>query len=412
MIEKEVLQKWNNAHIRYCVLRNYTHLLIGYGHAYDLDISIHHEDYKEAETILLDHGFLKKTKQFDHAHQGYVYITKDMQKIGFDIQKGGVYWNNMRYLDQHMFKQRKKQGSIFTLSDTDAYVMYLCHSILGKRYMKAEYKKAIEKLTIHKQKVIPILSEIFSPSWARWLIQKVTEKKWEDILGKKYRLIFCFIMKKGRGMKLFPLFFRWLYEKKIRSYPILACIGPDGSGKTTITREIRKVLRKRNIPVEIIYFGRGKKNILPVKKAGSIFKKREQHTNIFLKKCIYSAAAPVYTIDLMLRYISIARKRRTRIVLTDRYGTDILIIPYTPLWLKKFFFNLFPTPSIALYLHAHPEDLYKRKQQQSPKELARQMKLFTFAAQELHALSIKSSTMSKKQIVRIAIRELARKGFY
>jgi thymidylate kinase len=74
-------------------------------------------------------------------------------------------------------------------------------------------------------------------------------------------------------------------------------------------------------------------------------------------------------------------KVRKKIIIFDRYYYDYLVDLHRyrfnlPKWLPKIFLPLIPSTDLTIYLDAEPEDLLKRKQELSLKELKRQVKEF------------------------------------
>ena len=74
-------------------------------------------------------------------------------------------------------------------------------------------------------------------------------------------------------------------------------------------------------------------------------------------------------------------KVRKKIIIFDRYYYDYLVDLHRyrfnlPKWLPKIFLPLIPSADLTIYLDAEPDDLLKRKQELSLKELKRQVKEF------------------------------------
>ena len=65
-----------------------------------------------------------------------------------------------------------------------------------------------------------------------------------------------------------------------------------------------------------------------------------------------------------------------KVVITDRYCSDILLMKNVPLGLKRSLLKLFPKPTITFYLYNSPRILHQRRPQESVEELSRQLKLF------------------------------------
>ncbi len=134
---------------------------------------------------------------------------------------------------------------------------------------------------------------------------------------------------------------------------------------------------------------------------------------LLVRKLIYSCAAPLYTVDLLLRYaLNVWWKRRRCIVLADRYGTDIYLMPYAGSALRSALFAFFPKPALAFYLYNDPLVLYRRRRQQTVGELQLQLALFGEMAAAMGAVRIRSAR--RQQVLAEAAQHvfayLAKKG--
>ena len=96
---KQVLIDFNQQNINYCILRNYEFLLGEPFPPESLDTTIAEEDFSRAEAILKDHGFNKRKQQFSLKHKAFFKI-QDHKYCSFDVQVGGVYWNDMHYYQE------------------------------------------------------------------------------------------------------------------------------------------------------------------------------------------------------------------------------------------------------------------------------------------------------------------------
>ena len=139
---KLVLLDFNRHNINYCILRNYEFLLGKPFPPESLDTTIAEEDFSRAEAILKNHGFNKRKPQFSLKHKAFFKI-EDQKYCSFDVQVGGVYWNDMSYYKESILKNRINQSFFFTPNDNDTFVMLTAHSILGKRYFKEKYQKIL-----------------------------------------------------------------------------------------------------------------------------------------------------------------------------------------------------------------------------------------------------------------------------
>ena len=411
-IIKQVCEGLNDKNVRYCILRNYDFLLekrFPEKHSErSVDLAVHTHDYELFSRILNDLGFRRrKNLSFSHKHHPY-FLIQDKEVVSFDVQLGGVHWNDICYLGNELFEDRVKRSFFYTPSDNNTFVMLLAHSILGKRHFKPEYKKIILNLSgkVDKEYVIEKLSKIFNEKISR----EILSLDFERILHDKYKIISSFIFKsKTNALTFTKVFFRWIRWKKLgKSYPLISIIGPDGAGKSTMTKELHDFLKKNNRKVEIVYNGRGRNQILPFRKIGNMYKKKERKSdrenkpgskNLMKRKILYTLAAPVFTADLLLRYLfRIMPKRKTKnVVITDRYCSDILQMENVSFRFRRFLLKLFPKPTMTFYLYNDPEVLKQRRPEESMEGLKRQMYYFDKLKEDLEVMALKSDDKEKNQ---------------
>jgi thymidylate kinase len=197
----------------------------------------------------------------------------------------------------------------------------------------------------------------------------------------------------------------WKLPYLFKSSPLISFIGMDGAGKTTHTNRLKEILDNNKISYSVVYTGRGRNNILPIQFFGKPYKKIEEKAKkknkkikkSFNKKLIYTLAAPIFALDLWLRYfIRIWPKRKTKkIVITDRYLTDILLMANVPMFFKKFLYFFLPKPTKTIYLWNKAEILHKRKPDHSLEDLKRQEMLFSELNKKIKPLAIKSEKKEK-----------------
>ena len=421
-IIKKVLSELNEQDVSYCILRNYDFLLenrmIIKHSERSIDLVVSVNDLNNFDKVLREHDFRRrKNLSYSKKHHPYFKIA-GTETISFDVQIGGVHWNDMCYLgEEHILKNRIKKEFFYIPSDNDIFVMLLVHSILGKRYFKPEYHEVISSLspTVNRNYVLQRLAEIFNKKTAEELLDLSYAHKFDEIMKKKYSLIIAFIFKSHENMRTFiPLFMRWVKWKKIlQPYPLISFIGPDGSGKSTMAKELEIFLKKNNRKTALIYTGRGRNQILPFRKIGNLYKGKERakdrqtkpkSSTLNKRKLIYTLAAPVFTVDLLLRYAvrMLLKRRAKQIVITDRYSSDILLMENVPFSLKKLLLQLFPKPTLTFYLYNSPGELNARRPEESIEGLEKQMFFFDKLKPHLNPIEIKTTNKEKdrEQIIK------------
>lgn len=153
----------------------------------------------------------------------------------------------------------------------------------------------------------------------------------------------------------------------------------------------------------MVYTGRGRGQILPFAMVGRRYKHKEkirdstQKPILWKRKLLYMASAPLFALDLGLRYftqIMPARRART-IVVTDRYCTDIWLMKHVPLLLKKILLFFFPEPTLTFYLYNTPQVLHERREEEPIEELQRQLFLFSRLEEMMPTIKIKTDHKEK-----------------
>ena len=168
---------------------------------------------------------------------------------------------------------------------------------------------------------------------------------------------------------------------------MLALLGPDGCGKTTIGAELETRLRNQYPSICRHYFRPG---CLPP--PGVLFGlRKEVQTGVNPNPHGHEPESPAksilrflfYLLDFTLGYLLEVRPslRRGALVIFDRYYYDFTVDRFRynmslPNWFIRLFEPLVPRPDLTIYLHASPDQLYKRKQELSFTEITKQVEAY------------------------------------
>jgi len=169
-------------------------------------------------------------------------------------------------------------------------------------------------------------------------------------------------------------------------YPVgfsVAFIGPDGSGKSTVAKEIIKLLSRSFQKESLFYWRPGF-----LRPPGVAFGIREEEKNrINLDPHGHKLESPLkslfrlfyYLIDFTMGYFLKVHLNKVKkcLCIFDRYYHDILVDSFRynfslPSWLLKLSEPLIPKPDIAFFVYTPSKILYERKQELPKEELERQ----------------------------------------
>ena len=163
---------------------------------------------------------------------------------------------------------------------------------------------------------------------------------------------------------------------------IIALIGVDGSGKSSLSNRLENYFLDLGCPAEVIYMGRGRNRALPgvrnsARKVGVSLPHPEtlNVTDGVPYKMLRILRDFSYLIDGFARYLCFIypRKRNGVIVITDRYAYDILLNRKIRPYIKKILLAAYPKPDLMVHLFNEPEVVLERKGQHDVKELQRQL---------------------------------------
>jgi len=382
--------------VGYCVLRNFEFLFDSNFPWEGLDMTVRKDDFWKVKEILIQHGFTERKQQFSLKHRAYFKMVAGV-KVSFDIQVGGVYWNDMKYINETIIANRIKKEFFYIPCDNDFFLMLLVHSILGKRYFKPKYQEQMSLLLwqglVDEHLAVGNLSALFTENMATKIIRLVKLKQFEKIPIAS--LLFIFVFKKVKNAAILAaLTVRWIkWKRPLMPYPLISIVGPDGAGKSTLVHSLHAYLLMNKRKSAVVYMGRGRENILPFTTLGRKYKRAEKKRDTqissnstitgsshisFRRSFLYTLSSLLFVSDLLLRYwLAIFPLRmRQRIVITDRYCTDIILMKNVPFRWKKWLYSFFPKPTISVLLYNTPEVLHQRRPEETVEELRRQMEIF------------------------------------
>ena len=151
---------------------------------------------------------------------------------------------------------------------------------------------------------------------------------------------------------------------------LIAVMGVDGSGKTTLAERLKAALQNGPCKCHVVYMGRGRERILPggqslAKVAGVNLQPAEaiasgtgrRHRALRLARDVW------YLLDACARYFWHIWPRRLRgeIIITDRYAYDVLLNEGITGWVRWIILHLYPAPDLLIYLHHEPDVLSSRR---------------------------------------------------
>lgn len=324
-ISKELFTAWNNASLLYCHWKSNEHLLPGLDGETDLDVLLSRDDQKEGVSILRRLEFLQVQSQF-----GSRYPDVD-DWIGFDKETGNLIHLHLHYGIITGHKGLKE----YSLHWTD---LALRTRILNEEYGVYTMEPNLELVTLYTR--IGLKADFKTLSNCRkgryslskdtqreidWLKERVDFRKVEQLVRTFYNeedtTVFEIIKKANIDSsdllelqkiseanfrensrikhfmrlreKMFFAYKRWGQRVEELLHPVIskkvpisghgisiAFLGQDGSGKSTVTSEIKKWLSWK-LDTRRFYLGSGDEYYNPWQK--KLLKRIKNKKNVFCK---------------------------------------------------------------------------------------------------------------------------------
>ena len=398
-----VFEHLARAGIPHCLLRNIEFLTQGLPYTNtDLDVLVRSEDLGRIQAILLDCGFVRTRQSTVSLHIGYVaYLATEGRTLALDLHLNHPSWNDIPY-GQGDLVLRDAVGSDPPIpGDAQMAALLVLHSILDKKSFKWEYIEILNRLLragLDPDRVRSIFEGILRRPLADRMVALLSGRDYAGLLSLRPKVIRSLLgLRPVAWANLCACLWRSrLRQVRKRLFPpalLVALIGPDGAGKSTLGTHLNDRLQACGIPVRRFYMGRWHSHILPLaglaRSYGVSSTGPQEVTDLSHayadppkvkgRRRIYRLFRDVvYVAEMSLRYLLRIRPalHKGGVVLTDRYAFDLLLDPNVTDLTRLVLSGLFPRPHLCFYLHNSAEALRRRKAEQSLDEIQRQLDIF------------------------------------
>lgn len=384
--------------VPYVVLRNYDGLPNKVGN--DIDLLVTDDYLDNFEKVLCSVGLKNEwyitEKQKRYGFRSYLFFNgNDHSKtLKWDVW-APITWKGLTWVNsEFIMKKRVKHDNGFFIPPKGAEAATLVlKETLQNGIIREKNYKTIEKFAREDPKGFKnVLKKYFNSNLLEKLIHNSAQGKWKEITKEYNKLRLNLILNSLKNDKfIFPvkLFrFSWGHfrEKMSSDVAIFIClIGPDGSGKTTISTSIMESIGE--IFDEKYYFHGHYgffpefKNLVPSQK----YKEAGKEYGEKLDEKVPGGVIPYllviyYSLEYIIgyHYLNLKNRNKKTLMLFDRYFYDYIIQP-GPFKMENFYMRLLlriiPQPDRIIYLHSPPELVHNRKPELSVDEIQRQLKI-------------------------------------
>jgi thymidylate kinase len=359
----------------------------------DLDLLIDRARLAEFLRLADRHGFqLLKSGRLNPGKKVLLHWNGSGPNV-IDLHERLIY-RGYEYLDASLvLRRRQRAAGYFHLSLEDELLTLLLHNVLGKAEIQAKHRDRLFTLLSSRLDESYIaehlqrygLAELIAEARREFatLTRDLTrvEKYRREILAKLRRHPKMNAVRQAR-IRLNARLEKWLGKKR---GALIAFIGPDGCGKSSITEALREEFRRATLATDVVYLGPWGQHKLPLhdimrklnikpyspkEKNGKASALQLSAVRRFVHFCKGTVFYLLLAVELWFRYCALAlpKLRRGRIVLADRYIYDLMIgYKNRPLHshkrLRAWLCRHYPKPDLAILLDATPEVIYGRKPQ-------------------------------------------------
>ena len=395
-----VLSALSETAVPFCILRNYEHLPDYTAH--DVDILIALGRLKQArETVRRTASgcgwrlAAEKRGRVETSMYFYCDSSETVQYLTFDLVTD-LRWGWMPTVNvSHIFETCRIHNGIRVASCGCDAAMRLAKALRRGMPIKTKARRKIrDGARSGPADFLRTFNGFVDPALASKILSLCQNGDFEQLASLSLRRRLCLSVFKNAHCKQFlqnsARLCGYTYDRAMRHRaPLGLCVaflGPDGAGKTTLTRSLAQhegilfwrgcriyhhefgiLPRLRNVAKPLV-------SLWPKKRRRFEMQGQTDEPNGPLKSLVNLA---YYSIDYAAGHLVLWRLRRAgRLVLFDRYFYDAYFqqgYRNTPRWLIDVFALFVPKPDVVIVLQANARDIHRRKPELSVRELERQL---------------------------------------
>lgn len=396
---------FDSADVAWCVLRGEQEVRRPPG---DVDLLISPLGYERARAILAANGFVRLPAHGRGSHSFFLtydratdhWLTVDVvTKLSY-----GPRFSLETHAEEACLRRRRPYGGLFVLHPDDAFWTLLLHCMLDKRQFEPHHAARLKELAPVASPNGWLASLVASVGPSEWppdrILQSARRGEWGPLKELAPRLAWGWGSAQAwpAARRFFASHLRRLAEKPAvllhRRGMSVALLGPDGTGKSTLARE---VVESFCFPATTVYMG--------------LWQTGEAVTPRPWRLPLRVVLRPV---TIWRRYLAgRVHQLLGRLVVFDRYTYDAYLPPRPPLaGAKRLYFwvlaHACPAPDVVLLLDAPGDVVALRKNEDAPEELEWQRRHFLRLRGRLRGLHVLDATCPQTEVKADAVERIWR----
>ncbi len=392
----------------------------------DLDVLVSARDAEAFRRLAGAAGFIMLRDDYFNPGKEVWLLYNNGRGWLLDVHYKMVY-RGLEFLQtEKLLANRIRRNGYYVLCEEDFLLSLLFHNVLAKKRIQEKHAPQLqrllaanldqERLRTHLQAAG--LQKIFDALAADF------ERACSDpsfVAGMRRRALRV-VLKKPANFFTAKIMLPWRRFKSAFAGPprgvLIAFLGPDGTGKSTMIKAVKEHLRRYALGAEVAYMGPWGGSVLNLRKiffwlnpspyrsdykawyAGKLKEKPGPLRGVARIKFMFRSGLyyAMLIVEMWTRWRVrvLPRLRRQKIVLGDRYIHDILTgYKNRPMdyhvGLRQKLCARYPAPNIGILLDSSPEIIFKRKPQLDREQLARGRELYRQVAQEYGFITLDTS---------------------
>lgn len=346
---------------------------------------------------LAQHG-LHIVQDVHHGHEpdGHLYVlvhdlcrTDTLLKL--DVISHWAYNGRLFYSADQLLKSRRKYKQFWVLTPNLEFICYLLKKVTRASLDAGQQRYLTELYRRDPSGCRQEVERWWGRDSARCLVHAAETGEW-SLVKRRLPSVRSELLRLGVLRHPIGVFSFWLGEIKRRLlrwfYPtglVVAILGPDGAGKSTVIREVRTALGPAFFWTRISHFPPRPVRLFQGRPVTDPHRLPPWPLPIAVLKIMYWLVAITLYYSLRLR----PQLVRATLVLYDRYLPDILVDPLRyryggPLWLARLVWLLAPQPeTVVILLDVRTETIRMRKREAPFEEIVRQRNAYRALMKDL-----------------------------